>query len=405
MRARSLAVAVLAASLIASGCGEDSPTAATGTAGGGCDRDKPFKIGAALPLTGPTAEGGKQTSAGIDVGVADINAAGGILGRCAQVVFKDIQVDATRASQETRELIDREGVEYVVGVIDSSMIFPVSTVTEEAGKILMVGATDTIDYAKNPHTFRSEVTVAQIGRKYVDYMSSDLGLERFGVLAINNPYGKGVAKAVSSAAGELGLEITKTEMFDPNALSLRGQVQAIRDSGAQALVTVVYGQAAIVALKARQQIGWKDPIFGSNGFATRNIIDGVGEAALENLLVSPTYKSLNREQDADVSDPKVVAFRDKLKKELGAGTLNDLMQQYVAGYDMVSIVAAAYNKVGSDDPEAVKSYLEQNPYDGLRATYTYSAGDHDGVPDEDIGMAVASSLKDGTLQAAKAGKE
>lgn len=379
--------------------------ASSGASGKGCDEGDPFKIGVVLPLSGATAEGGKQTVAGIDIAAADLNAKGGLLGRCVEVVKKDVQSDATKALQMTRALVQRDQVEFVVGAIDSSMIFPVSSVTGRAKKILVVGATDAIDYEKNPYVFRTEVSVSQIGGKYVDYMKNTLGLKRFGVLAVNNAYGKGVTNAVKKSAADDGLTITRTEMFDPAALNLRTQVQAIKDSGAQGLVTVVYGQAAIVALKARAEIGWQAPIFGSNGFATKDVAEGAGAKAMKGLLVSPTYKRLNHAAgQSDVTDPTVTAFRGKLAKDLKVATMNDLIQQYAAGYDMVGTVADAVKATKSDDSDEIKAYMESHPHKGIRGTYEFSARDHDGVPDDAVGMAVASSLRNGVLESAKGEK-
>jgi branched-chain amino acid transport system substrate-binding protein len=401
MTLKHLAIAAVTLSVGLSACGGSDSDDATAGGSGGCDKGEPFKIGAVLPLSGPTAEGGKQTQAGIEIAVKDVNADGGILGRCAEVIYKDDQAEATRASQVTRDLVFRDEVEYVVGVINSSIIFPVSEVTGEADKVLVIGATDTVDYAENPYVFRAEVTVSEIAAKYVDYMKTELGLKRFGVLAVDDPYGQGVSDAIDKAAGGEGLEIVKTESFEPDALSLRSQISEIEGAGAEALVTVVYGQAAIVALESRADVGWTDtPVFGSNGFATKGIIDSVDSKALENLLVSPTYRRLNRDASGDISYKPAIEFRDKLKKRLGAGTLDDLMQQYVAGYDQVRLVASAVEEVGSSDAEEIKEHLESNPYDGVRAEYRFTAESHDGVPLEAVGMGIAKTLEDGTLEAA-----
>lgn len=405
MRARHVTAGMAAVLLGAVACGSSagSNTAAgSGGQSGSCKQSDEVKIGAVLPLSGAAAEGGKQMRAGIDIAVSDVNKAGGILGRCVTIIYEDSQANPTTAGQVTRQAVDQDGAQFVVGVLNSSEIAPVSQVTTQAKVPLLVGATDTIDYKTNPYVFRNEVTVAQIGAEYVHYMADVLKIKKFGILAVDNAYGQGVANAVKAAVPAAGLAITSTQFFPADALTLESQTRAIKDSGAQALVTVVYGQAAVVALKAREAVGWTDaPAFGSNGFATADIVKAVGEAGLKNLFVSPTYKKLNRAPGAsDVDNPALAHFRDQLKAKLGVNPLNDLIQQYVGGYDMIRIFAAAANGAKSTAASKVTSYLEQNGYNGIKADYVFKHGNHDGVPSKDIDMAVATSLKDGTLESA-----
>jgi ABC-type branched-subunit amino acid transport system substrate-binding protein len=122
---------------------------------------------------------------------------------------------------------------------------------------------------------------------------------------------------------------------------------------------------------------------------------------MENLLVSPTYKRLNRQPGGDIAYKPAVEFRDQLKEALGVKTLDDLMQQYAAGYDMIRLLANAANEVGSAEAAEVQEYLETNPYDGVRAEYVFEPEAHDGVPLEAVGMGVAETLQDGTLEAAE----
>src|SRR3979409_787181 len=54
---------------------------------------EPIKIGAVLPFSGGVELYGAQAKLGVDLAAADINAAGGILGRPVEIVYRD---DGTR---------------------------------------------------------------------------------------------------------------------------------------------------------------------------------------------------------------------------------------------------------------------------------------------------------------------
>ena len=80
---------------------------------------EPIKIGAVLPFSGGVELYGQQAKLGLELAAADINAAGGILGRPVEMVFRD---DGTRpqiAAEAARKVVEEDGALAVVGPITS----------------------------------------------------------------------------------------------------------------------------------------------------------------------------------------------------------------------------------------------------------------------------------------------
>jgi branched-chain amino acid transport system substrate-binding protein/urea transport system substrate-binding protein len=80
---------------------------------------EPIKIGAVLPFSGGVELYGEQAKLGLELAAAEINAAGGILGRPVEMVFRD---DGTRppiATEAARKVVEEDGVLAVVGPITS----------------------------------------------------------------------------------------------------------------------------------------------------------------------------------------------------------------------------------------------------------------------------------------------
>ncbi len=83
--------------------------------GGGTPTGEPIKIGAPLPLTGAYAADGEHMQYGLKMAVADLNAAGGLLGRPVELKVFDIEellpetVAASAAS-----LLEKDKVDVVV---------------------------------------------------------------------------------------------------------------------------------------------------------------------------------------------------------------------------------------------------------------------------------------------------
>src|SRR3954453_16722870 len=68
------------------------------------------KIGFAGPMTGPVAAFGNEIKRGIDMGIAAINAKGGVKGRMFEVVVRDDEFDPVKTVSAYRDLIERQDV-------------------------------------------------------------------------------------------------------------------------------------------------------------------------------------------------------------------------------------------------------------------------------------------------------
>src|SRR5512136_2806590 len=74
-----------------------------------------IKIGAIIAVTGPAANLGGPEAKTLDMLVADVNKAGGILGKQVQLVLKDSQYNADLAFSFAKQLIDEEDVIAIIG--------------------------------------------------------------------------------------------------------------------------------------------------------------------------------------------------------------------------------------------------------------------------------------------------
>ena len=89
-------------------------------------------IGVAGPMTGKDAWFGEQMQRGAALAVADINAAGGVLGEQVELITVDDFCDPEQAVAAARKLVS-DGVIFVVGHYCSGASIPASEVYEAAG--------------------------------------------------------------------------------------------------------------------------------------------------------------------------------------------------------------------------------------------------------------------------------
>jgi branched-chain amino acid transport system substrate-binding protein len=108
--------------------------------------DAPVKLGMVEPLTGVYAKLAKAEVAGAQLALEEVNQNGGILGRQAKLIVADSANDATIGAAKTGHLIDEDGVDFVLGDVNSAVALATMRVTETKHKLHIVtgGHTDEI---------------------------------------------------------------------------------------------------------------------------------------------------------------------------------------------------------------------------------------------------------------------
>jgi branched-chain amino acid transport system substrate-binding protein len=93
-----------------------------------------IKFGVGGPITGPDAAFGAQLKNGAEQAIADINEAGGILGKKILVSFGDDVADPKQGVSVANKFA-ADGVKFVVGHFNSGVTMPASEVYQENGMI------------------------------------------------------------------------------------------------------------------------------------------------------------------------------------------------------------------------------------------------------------------------------
>src|ERR1700758_2645251 len=107
---------------------------ATGLAFAGQAAAADVKFGIGGPLTGGSAAFGSQLKNGTEQAVADINAAGGILGQKITLEIGDDRADPKEGVSVANKFA-ADGVKFVVGHFNSGITIPASEVYQENGML------------------------------------------------------------------------------------------------------------------------------------------------------------------------------------------------------------------------------------------------------------------------------
>jgi branched-chain amino acid transport system substrate-binding protein len=108
--------------------------------------EQPVKIGMVEPLTGVYAKLAEAEVSGAQLALEEINQHGGILGRQAELLIEDSANDVGTGVAKTRQLIDRDQADFILGDVNSAVALATMRVTAEKRKLHIVtgGHTDEI---------------------------------------------------------------------------------------------------------------------------------------------------------------------------------------------------------------------------------------------------------------------
>jgi branched-chain amino acid transport system substrate-binding protein len=100
--------------------------------------ETPVKIGMVEPLTGVYAALAESEVAGARFAVDEVNQKGGILGRQVELLIGDSANDIAAGVHKTRELIDRDQVDFIAGNVNSAVALAMTQVTADRRKLHIV---------------------------------------------------------------------------------------------------------------------------------------------------------------------------------------------------------------------------------------------------------------------------
>lgn len=357
-----LLAAALATSFLAA-CGGNSGSGSTGT---GTDADK-IVIGGLAPLTGGVSQYGIASSNGSKLAVKEINEAGGVLGKQIEFVLYDEKGDATEAVSQYTRLVQSDKIVALVGDITTKPTLAVAqkAVQDSIPMITPTGTGAAITQT-GPNIFRACFTDPFQGELMAHYAQEKLGAKTAAVLFdTGDDYSAGVAAAFEATATELGLTVTANEGYQSGATDFNAQLTKIKEGNPDVIMAPCYYEdAAKIILQARQ-LGITAKFLGPDGW------DGV----LEQLDKS-NYEALNNsyycnQYSLGQPSPELQKFIDAYTAEFGAESLNMFS---VLGYEGMRLMAAAIEKAGSTESDAIVAAMKNLDYQGVSGSISFKGG-------------------------------
>jgi branched-chain amino acid transport system substrate-binding protein len=333
-----------------------------------------IKIGVNEPLTGAFAASGNYVTDGAKIAADEINAKGGVLGQKIELVIEDNKSNPTEAASVAEKLMVRDKVPVMMGAWGSSLTLavmpklmeykvPMLVETSSSGKITTSG---------NPYIFRisppSAVEAAAFS-KIID----KLHIKKADFLVINNDWGLGTAQDFGKMFKEHGITVGLVETMDQSAQDMSAQLAKFKASDADTLIVTSAVEQLTLVFKQAAALGLKKQIITTGGSQNPDqLIDQAGGA------VNGTMHLTFFAPWAPEASPDPQATKNFIAEWKKRGLPFAGVTESFRGYDGIKTIAAAIQKAGKADPEAIRAALWQLDITGLNGKIKFTKAGPEG---------------------------
>lgn len=386
-----LVVMLMVVAACATGTGTETTPglSPTDTTGEGTDTsDEPIKFGMLIGVTGDYSPYYEVSKAGADVAIAEINDAGGVLGRPVELVVVDNKSTVEGAVQGFSQVVDVAGVHALGGPESDGAIANLQAIKDlELPTICPACGTSELDEAGGDYIFRITGSDSDGGLIAAQF-ARDSGFERVAMLVQNTEGASAPADVFKRVFTEVvGGEVLADVRFDPGQSSYQAQVdQAFADDPDVVYLGSGFEAGGIILQE------WQRRGYGGNWLFSPDMIvpeiaalvdqgveigEGVARAGIASYdTESPAYQSYAPRFEAIAGEPPSPGLYDANQ------------------YDQYIILALAMTKAGSTDGPAVAAAISEILNPPGMVVYSYADGVAAIAAGEDIDYHGASSSLD-----------
>ena len=250
-----------------------------------------MRVGVAGPMTGGEATFGRQLKNGAEQAVADINAAGGVLGKQLKLEVGDDACDPKQA-RSVGEKFGGMKLPVVVGHYCSSSSIPASEAYAEGGVLQITPASTNPTFTERGlwNTFRVCGRDDQQGSVAGAYIARNFKGKNVAVLHDKTTYGKGLADETKKALNEAGKQEALTEAITAGEKDYSALVSKLKQANIDVLFLGGYHTEAGLIVRQMRDQGLATILMGGDALITQeywSITGPAGEGTLMTFSPDP----------------------------------------------------------------------------------------------------------------------
>jgi branched-chain amino acid transport system substrate-binding protein len=327
-----------------------------------------IKIGVNQPLTGAVAASGNYVTDGARIAADEINAKGGLLGQEVELIIEDNKSNPAEAVAAAEKLIVRDEVPVMMGAWSSTFTLAVMPKLMEYGVPMLVETSSSgkITTEGNPWVFRISPTSEMEAKAFGDQVGK-FDIQKADFLVVNNDWGRGAADEFSAMLQEHGIAVGEVETMDPAAQDMSAQLSKIKASDADTLFVTTGVEQLTLVLKQARALGLEDRIITTGGSqAPDQLIEQAGSAAdgsFHLLFFSPWFPEAA--ENPEVAETFVTEWENRGYNFAG-------LTEGFRGYDGIMTIAAAIEKAGKAEPDAIREALWTVEVEGVNGDIKFT---------------------------------
>lgn len=336
----AVVAALLAASLAACSPGGPAPTKGD------------VVLAVALPLTGVYADSGTSIADGVRLAAERRNASGGLLGRRVVVEVFDDKA-STADAVATAERVVASDAKAVVGHYNSGVSIAAAPVY--AGKVLMITPTSTrpeLTQLGIDTLFRVSANDTAQGPALAGLLAADGRVRPALMYEQGSAYAEGLSRFVTDALDAAGDPPVTAQTFTSATRDYAPQLEAVKASGADALVLVASAQQGAEIARQARELGVDVPLYGGDSLAKFEFPLRAGSAA-EGAKITALWPDRVTGDDRD--EALVREFRERFGRNPGFDT--------PAGVAAAEVWFRGVEQADSFEPAAVAAALKADGFE------------------------------------------
>ena len=265
-------IVITAAAIILAGCSEEDANT--------------IPIAVAAPVTGQYASFGEQLKNGGEAAVADLNAAGGVLGKQLALSIGDDACDPKQAVAVANQLTS-SGVALVAGHYCSGSSIPASKVYADNDVIQISPASTNpafTDDRAGPNIYRVCGRDDQQGGVAGKYLAEHFADKNIAIIHDKTAYGKGLADETKKALNAAGKQEALYEAITAGEKDYSALVSKLKQANIDVLYLGGYHtEAGLIARQMRDQ-GMNTVLMGGDALVTQEYWSITGPAGKGTLM-------------------------------------------------------------------------------------------------------------------------
>ncbi|WP_285414116.1 ABC transporter substrate-binding protein [Variovorax sp. efr-133-TYG-130] len=342
----------------------------------------------------PSAQSGQAAVLGMEAAIADINAAGGVLGKKLALVTRDDVSAPPKSIQNMSDLIDNEKVVAVFGPTNSGNAMAWKHIANQKKIPVLgnVGSGTDITKPMSPGADNYMFRVSMVDREQVAALMAYVkknaaGSKVVGLMAETTGYGQGGLKDMEEIAKLQDIKIAATERFGVGDTDMTSQLSKMKAANVDTVVVWAQGTPIAQLVRSMEKINYFPLTLTSWAADNITFYDAAGKALAEKPIFMRTV--------SETRTPAQQKLFDRIGSKLKApGSFSFALH----GYDSMQLLAQAMKQANSTDGAAVRAALEdlKTPVQGVLKTYDkpFSKTNHEALTAKDL---VWIRWKDGKL--------